>query len=159
VKCRILLEVSNSPINQFRNIQKRTKLLITFGSPLDKIAFLFRIKKDTDELREAAAAAWQPLITSYKFRPQHWFNIYSWMDLFSAPLRFYDNLRFGNEPCPQEDGGDERVLNRADPQAWVPLVAHTEYWTDDILGDALCSMISEGTTMQDSSDGTEKGLA
>ncbi len=102
--------------------------LLTFGSPLDKIAFLFRIKGSTDELRKAASAAWQPLIRDYGFRPNQWLNIYSWMDLFSAPLHYYDN------PDEPGDGGPKRVKNRADWQALIPLVAHTEYWTDNMVG-------------------------
>ena len=118
-----------------RNIRDRTKLLLTFGSPLDKIAYLFRIKGDTDELRESAASAWQPLIRSYRFRPEKWVNIYSWMDFISAPLHFYDN------PSDEADGGSRRVVNCRDQQAWVPLVAHTEYWTDDITGLALYNTV------------------
>src|SRR5215467_2446712 len=116
-----------------RNVQERTKLLLTFGSPLDKIAYLFRIKKSTDELREAAAAAWQPLIQSYSFRPEFWLNIYSWMDLFSAPLHFYANP---DVPITPKD-----VNNRIDWRAWVPIVAHTAYWTDPILGDSIYDTI------------------
>jgi len=116
-----------------QDIQKRTKLLLTFGSPLDKIAYLFRIKKSTDELREAGAAAWQPLIQNYRFRPKAWLNIYSWMDLFSAPLHFYDNPDVPQEP--------KHIDNRIDWRAWVPIVAHTAYWTDPILGDRLYDTI------------------
>ena len=53
---------------QILQVQERTKLLLTFGSPLDKTAFLFRIKGGTDELREAAAANWQPLIRVWQHR-------------------------------------------------------------------------------------------
>jgi hypothetical protein len=118
----------------------RTKLLLTFGSPLDKIAYLFRIKGNTDELREAASAAWQPLIRQYYFRPDEWLNIYSWMDLISAPLHYYDN------PDDPNDGDPKRVKNRLDWRAWIPLVAHTEYWTDNVLGDALYKKITTGHT-------------
>jgi hypothetical protein len=118
------------------NIRNRTKLLLTFGSPLDKIAYLFRIKKSTDELRDAAISAWQPMIRDYAFRPDHWLNIYSWMDLFSAPLHFYDDP---NNPA---NGDKRRVVNTIDWQAWVPIVAHTAYWTNPLLGDVLYKLIT-----------------
>ncbi len=120
----------------FRNIRYRTKLLLTFGSPLDKVAYLFRIKKNTDELREAAFAASQPLIRSYATRPDRWVNIYSWMDLFSGHLHYYDH------PC-ESEGDTQRVVNVIDKEAWVPLVAHTEYWTNDILGKQLYETITK----------------
>jgi hypothetical protein len=117
-------------------IRDRTKLLLTFGSPLDKIAYLFRIKKSTDELRDAAIAAWQPMIRDYDFRPDRWLNIYSWMDLFSAPLHFYD------DPDNRKNGESKRVANLIDRQAWVPIVAHTAYWTNPLLGDLLYHLIT-----------------
>jgi len=110
-------------------VSARTKLMLTFGSPLDKVAFLFRTKGNTDELREAAAAAWQPLIREYGFRPAEWVNIWSWFDIVSANLRFYDD--------PSAAGAGKRVVNKRDPEAFVPLVAHTEYWNDDLLGDTM----------------------
>jgi len=119
------------------DIRNRTKLLLTFGSPLDKIAYLFRIKKSTDELRDAAISAWQPMIRDYAFRPGRWLNIYSWMDLFSAPLHFYD------DPNNPTNGDKRRVENTIDWQAWVPIVAHTAYWTNPLLGDALYRMITQ----------------
>jgi len=81
-----------------------------FGSPVDKIAYLFRIKKNTDELRAAAFSAWQPLIRSYATRPDRWVNIYSWVDLFSGPLHFYVTFRFD-------------VL---DAQRWRKCLRHTD---------------------------------
>jgi len=116
-------------MQDFENAVARTPLFITFGSPLDKVAFLFRTKAKTDELREAAAAVLQPLIRSYEFRPKEWVNIYSWADLISGKLRFYDD--------PARAGGPPRVQNVPDPQAWVPLAAHTEYWLNEILGDTM----------------------
>ncbi len=112
-------------------VAERTKLLLTFGSPLDKVAFLFRTKGNTDELREAAASAAQPLICDYAFRPAKWINIWSWFDIISGKLHYYDN--------PDGAGGGKRVAdnNIFDKEAFIPLVAHTEYWHDDLLGDTL----------------------
>jgi hypothetical protein len=111
-------------------VQGRTNLLLTFGSPLDKSAFLFRVKGGTDELREAAAANWQPMIQNYSFRPKQWINLYSWMDIISGKLTFYDDpdLPNGDAPC---------VDNRYDPGAVLPLAAHNEYWGNELFGDIL----------------------
>jgi len=61
------------------DVEKRTCLLETFGSPLDKIAFFFTIQgKETFHIREQLAAVVQPLIQSYaKFRTFPWVNICS----------------------------------------------------------------------------------
>ncbi len=123
------LATAEGRMQTFANVAQRTRLLLTFGSPLDKIAFLFRTKGNTDELREAAAAAWQPLIREYGFRPAEWVNIYSWADIFSGELHFYDD--------PAGTGGRQRVRNESDPEAWVPLAAHTEYWRNELLGNTL----------------------
>ncbi|MGA2214415.1 MAG: hypothetical protein ABSH31_14160, partial [Bryobacteraceae bacterium] len=50
-----------------QNVVGRTRALITFGSPLDKTAFLFRTQSNhpRDEMREELAASVQPLILSY----------------------------------------------------------------------------------------------
>ncbi len=117
------------------HIQERTKVLLTFGSPLDKSAFLFRTKGGGDELREAAAAAWQPLIRAYAFRPDDWINIYSWFDIISGYLNFYD------DPQNRANGGGKRIQNRFDWEALLPLAAHIEYWTDDIFGDTMYQAI------------------
>ncbi|MGO9641058.1 MAG: hypothetical protein ACLP1Y_07135 [Candidatus Acidiferrales bacterium] len=124
-----LAAMEGRPKEELLEVADRTKLMLTFGSPLDKVAFLFRTKGNTDELREAAAAAWQPLIRKYGFRPAEWVNIWSWFDIVSANLRFYDD--------PSGAGAGKRVVNKTDPEAFVPLVAHTEYWNDDLLGDTM----------------------
>jgi hypothetical protein len=116
-------------------VQERTKLLLTFGSPLDKAAFIFRTKGGTDELREAAAAAWQPLIRKYQFRPDTWINIYSWFDIISGALHFYD------DPKNTANGGDKRVRNTVDFEALLPLAAHTQYWTNRKFGDTIYQTI------------------
>src|SRR5262249_10944791 len=64
------------------NVVRRTRRLITFGSPLDKTAFLFRTQVSGPRfLRESLAAQKQPLILDYlRFRPSEtfrWINIYS----------------------------------------------------------------------------------
>lgn len=105
-------------------VAERTKLLLTFGSPLDKVAFVFSRRKATDHQR-ALAATVQPLIQDYaRFRRMKWINIYAKRDIISGPLDFFDD---------PEATGEARVENVEDPDALIPLVAHTEFWRNELL--------------------------
>src|SRR5206468_3897715 len=73
-------------------IVDRTCLLLTFGSPLDKTAFLFGAQRKQTKTRSALAAAVQPLIQRPEWRPP-WVNVYSRWDPISAALKFYDPPR------------------------------------------------------------------
>lgn len=73
------------------HVLDRTKLLLTFGSPLDKTAFLFALQgSQTSETREALATEIQPLILNPGFRTFPWINLYSPEDIISGSLDFYD---------------------------------------------------------------------
>jgi len=100
----------------------RVRTLITFGSPLDKTAFVFGLHgKDTKDLREKLAARVQPLIESYDNRKRlTWWNIFSPLDPISGRLVFYDTVE--NQEYP--------VNNVRDPNARIPLAAHLEYWSN-----------------------------
>ena len=106
-------------------IVDRTPLFLTFGSPLDKTAFIFGAQgHGTTEARESLAASVQPLIQSYAYRPASWINIYSPWDIISGYLDLYD----------LPDATDaRRVNNLKDPEATTLLMAHTEYWKDGLL--------------------------
>jgi hypothetical protein len=123
-----------------RNVVQRTRSLITFGSPLDKTAFIFRTQSNhpKDQIREQLAASVQPLILSYKlFRPPtfKWINIWSKRDIISGELNYYDD--------PHTHALDRRPIeNMIDPDAWVPLFAHTQYWKDPMLADQLYHYVS-----------------
>jgi hypothetical protein len=116
-------------------VSERTKSLITFGSPLNKPAFFFTIQaKDSLHIRERLAATVQPLIMSYpKFRKLNWINIYSPNDIVSGSLKFYDLPGLENPPA---------VINVADPDAFVPLVAHTSYWANPTVWRNLLDQIA-----------------
>jgi len=59
--------------NQPLQVADRTRMFLTFGSPLDKTAFLFRTQKDMrSQVREVGAAAVQPMIAAYGNRPLEW---------------------------------------------------------------------------------------
>jgi hypothetical protein len=118
--------------NNFRHkVVGRTKRLITFGSPLDKTAFLFRTQvSDARNLREALAARQQPLILDYaKFRPLdtfRWINIYSPADIVSGSLEYYDVEKEQRDNVPGFNG----IINVRDPDATTPLLAHVQYWNN-----------------------------
>ena len=99
-------------------VADRTRLLLTFGSPLDKTAFLFGLQGTGTEAREAIAASLQPLITDESARPV-WVNIYSPWDIISGPLDYYDRPERTNRNA---------VKNVLDRQATTLLAAHVEYW-------------------------------
>lgn len=72
-------------------VVERTKLLLTFGSPLDKTAFIFRAQVKGNPLREVLAAGKQPLLDeSHAYRPRNWVNVWSPCDIISARLDYYD---------------------------------------------------------------------
>ena len=110
-----------------RDVAMRTRLLLTFGSPLEKTAFLFASQaKRTTETRESLVAALQPLISDYAFRPFRWVNVFSRRDPISGRLTSYDD---SSQPLYRR----RRVRNLPDRAAVLPLLAHLEYFTDPIL--------------------------
>lgn len=121
-----------------RRVLERTRALVTFGSPLDKTAFLFRNQPNRldDPLREQMAAASQPLILDYSLRPERfeWINIYSPADIISGSLDYYDDVsQPGYSAC--------RVRNMTDPDARTPLAAHVEYWKNPALSTVLRKLL------------------
>ena len=107
------------------DVVRRTPLFLTFGSPLDKTAFIFTTQRSTSlNVREALAAAVQPMILKYAYRPERWVNIWSPSDPISGSLDFYDP-KTGDDP--------KRVQNVRDRDATTPLLAHTEYWSNPRL--------------------------
>jgi hypothetical protein len=126
-----------------RKVTARTTRLITFGSPLDKTAFLFRTQvSSARNLREALAARQQPLILDYgRFRPRatfRWINIWSSRDYISGQLDYYDIAANqaklpGNRPY----GRRNPVINCIDPDARRPMLAHTQYWDNSKLHKVL----------------------
>ena len=107
-------------------VQARSKLFVTFGSPLDKIAFLFSMQGSNREGLDALAASAQPLIAFPTIRPR-WVNMYSNWDIISGGLDFYDKT----------PGSPHHVENLSDPDACVWLAAHTEYWDGRLVFDTI----------------------
>lgn len=119
---RLLIDHSVNPSGA-PEIAGRTRLLVTFGSPLDKTAFIFGAQGAGTEAREALAASIQPLITDELVRPK-WVNIWSRWDIISGSLDYYDRPDRSNRHA---------VENIADPDASTLLAAHVEYWRNPLL--------------------------
>ena len=100
-------------------------LFITFGSPLDKIAYVYgTLSTATDVTREMLIGAAKPLLSDRSTRTDLvWINVWSPADIISGPLEFYD----GTLPA------NQRVANVPDPYATTPLAAHVEYYEHDLI--------------------------
>jgi hypothetical protein len=133
-------------------IAERTRMFLTFGSPLDKTAFVFRTQHDMNSaVREVGAAAVQPMIASYDNRPKEWVNLWSRSDIISGRLDFYDppTERNGKSKADYLDAtGTPRpkhnraVKNYVDPDARTPLKAHVEYWKGKLFASELLRAIT-----------------
>jgi hypothetical protein len=108
-----------------RDVAARTCLFLTFGSPLEKTAFVFS-SRATTYAREALATALQPLISDYAFRPFRWVNVFSRRDPISGRLTSYDDSS-------QALYRRRRVRNLPDRAAVLPLLAHLEYFNDPVV--------------------------
>lgn len=149
-----LINLDNvSPPLARRDVVDRTRALVTFGSPLDKTAFIFRMQPNNEQdwIREQLAASVQPLIVDYPlYRPLpppppavpppgfDWVNIWSHMDIISGELNYYDvqndpTRPLNHPPC---------VQNMPDYKAWVPLYAHVQYWNNPLLREQLYRFVS-----------------
>jgi hypothetical protein len=117
------------------DVVRRTKLLLTLGSPLDKTAFIFRTQKDDAPLREALAAAAQPMIVSYANRPARWINIWSPFDWISGSVEYYDEQQSGDGAS-----GVENVRERGVPLD--PVRAHLGYWKRAEFGERLYEAVA-----------------
>lgn len=122
------------------SVEKRTLGLVTFGSPLDKTAFIFRTQIRDAEVREALAAVNQPLIqpAHASGRQIRWINLHSPMDPVSGGLDFYDPALTDTD-VPAEH---RRVENYVDPDANLPAVAHVQYWNNPLLADVLHALVT-----------------
>jgi hypothetical protein len=141
----LLLESGNS--DQPLHVSERTRMLLTFGSPLDKTAFLFRTLKDMhSEIREVGAAAVQPMIADYAYRPAEWVNLWARADIISGELDYYDPPTTKNARNPAAvvavTANPKRINNVPDKQATTPLKAHVEYWKGNLLAAELWRAIS-----------------
>jgi hypothetical protein len=136
-----LINLDNtSALHDRRRVMHRTRALVTFGSPLDKTAFMFRMQPWNSQswIREQLAASAQPLIVSYRhYRPKgfDWINIWSRADVISGELNYYDDPAKTLNQWPT-------VQNVVDPRAWVPFYAHVQYWNNPLLRETLYKLVT-----------------
>ncbi|MBV8520033.1 MAG: hypothetical protein JO197_21755 [Acidobacteria bacterium] len=108
------------------DVSRRTKLLLTFGSPLDKTAFVFaRNDPHGGSERDALASSVQPLIA--RERDFAWVNVWTPFDILGGSLEFYDT------PEGDPDRNEPRVVNKIDPDAITPIAAHNEFWHNSLI--------------------------
>lgn len=126
------------------DVEARTQALVTFGSPLDRTAFIFRTLVKDSEGREALAAGSQPLVhpVGGVGRTMPWINIYSSYDPISSRLCFYDPPAGDDAPR-----GHTPVQNVADQHANLPAVAHVQYWNSPtlrkVLGEQVAAVVAQ----------------
>lgn len=84
-------------------------------------------------VREALAATKQSMILDYDYRPEHWVNLYSYMDPVGGRLDFYDVSSRDAVTL----ANPKRIQNRRDRRAWIPAWAHNQYWTNPMLRQIL----------------------
>ncbi|HEX8326903.1 MAG TPA: hypothetical protein VF629_05145 [Hymenobacter sp.] len=110
----------------------RTGGLITFGSPLDKTAYIFHTQTNATSVRPPLTASVQPLLRAWRARHYvTWINIHSPNDIISGKLDYYDAAPADQIP------GYQAVDNRIDEDARTPLAAHGQYWNNQALAQAL----------------------
>jgi hypothetical protein len=128
----MLLEENLHPESDLRVVD-RTTLLLTFGSPLDKIAYVYStLSTETDMTREALAGAAKPLISEPATRANlAWINLWSPNDVIGGPLNYYDP--------PAAPPIVPPVVNVRDPDATTPVVAHGEYYEHPLLYDLIAA--------------------
>ena len=144
---RLLNEDIVAEEHETLDVLDRTKLLLTVGSPLDKIAFLFSLQRERTSLeREALAAASQPLILDPKFRKPgkfEWINIYATNDIISGRLEFFD---------PPAQSKTRKLINPIknvrDEEATTLLAAHVEYWDNLLVFEKLHDKLTEKVRLE-----------
>lgn len=137
----IAYDALNMLILEDPGVVNRTPLFLTFGSPLDKTAFIFAVQaRGTSEAREALAGSVQPLIQDYALRPAKWINVWSPWDIISGRLDLYD-LPADLHDFPVGTLG-RRVRNMRDLEATTLLIAHTEYWKNPLLARTIYDEIA-----------------
>jgi hypothetical protein len=102
---------------------------ITFGSPLDKIAYIWRSESGgADILKTQLVADRQPLISREEVRAMvRWQNVYAKYDIVAGSLEYYDS-----QEKPQYN-----VINIEDVENKAPIASHNEYVNHDGLVQAI----------------------
>jgi hypothetical protein len=129
-------------------IAKRTCLFETFGSPLNKIAFLFTIQgTDSFQIREQLAEVVQPMIMNYSYRQFPWVNVRSRNDIISGEVYLYDVDPGFSTDCSSGQpvsapAGAHPAVDLIDKDAAVALTAHVDYWKNQTVWRQLLGHIA-----------------
>lgn len=116
-------------------VRDKTKLFLTFGSPLDKTAFIFetRLAGET-AARDMMAEAGMPLVRNASGRPFPWVNLWSPQDVISGSLEYFDTPE---ESSASGVNSGARVWNLVDPNANITFVAHGQFWGSALVKEVL----------------------
>ncbi len=129
-------------------IAERTCLFETFGSPLNKIAFLFTIQgTDSFQIREQLAEVVQPMIMNYGYRQFPWINVRSRNDIISGEVYLYDVDPSHSTDCSSGQpvstpAGARPALDLIDKDAAVAITAHVDYWKNQTVWQQLLDHIA-----------------
>jgi hypothetical protein len=166
----VLVTDALRPPTQPLRAAERTSLFLTFGSPLDKITYLFRAqaakpheaprkarRPDEDRrtgpvlavavpgdstFRDALDGAFAPLASCSATRWQiPWTNIWAPGDIISGALNYFDPAENKRRP-----NDPPRVNNEKEDNAsrWKPIAAHTRYWMQPKFAAAIFAAIANG---------------
>jgi hypothetical protein len=163
----VLVSDALQPSTEPLDAAKRTSLFLTFGSPLDKITYLFRAqgtkpneasgnchrpKNDNrpgpglagasgdSTFRDAVDSAFAPLASCSSTRWQiPWTNIWAPGDIISGALNYFDRAKRCQGDPPAVDNKEEKRAS-----SWNPLGAHTCYWTQPTFAHAIFKAITKG---------------
>jgi hypothetical protein len=132
-------DLAQPPAN--RAVVGRTRMLLTFGSPLDKTTFFFtkQKKSHSGSVWAELGTAFQPLIDDPATRAFRWINIHSRWDVVSGSLDYFDTL--AEHELPDDRKAPGTVRNHLDPEATTFLAAHVEYWLGRTIYAAMLSGI------------------
>ncbi|MBM4440002.1 MAG: hypothetical protein FJ027_06260 [Candidatus Rokubacteria bacterium] len=124
-----------------RDVVGRTRMLLTFGSPLDKTTFFFtkQKKSHSGSVWAELGTAFQPLIDDPATRAFRWINIHSRWDVVSGSLDYFDTIR--EQELPDDQKAPGTVRNHLDSEATTFLAAHIEYWLGTTIYAAMLSGI------------------
>ncbi|HYE91124.1 MAG TPA: hypothetical protein VEA38_08900 [Terriglobales bacterium] len=132
-------DAAQPPAN--RNVVGRTRMLLTFGSPLDKTTFFFtkQKKRHSGSVWAELGTAFQPLIDDPATRTFRWINVHSRWDVVSGSLDYFDTIQ--EQALPDDQKAPGTVRNHLDPEATTFLAAHIEYWLGTTIYAAMLSGI------------------
>ena len=110
------------------NIPDRTALLLTYGSPLDKVQFLFRAHRtQPHEVMSGLDLAGEPMLHDASLRPRCWVSFWSPWDFFSGHLDYYNAPAPTAAPAPPAPQNRHLVHNVQMTELSGDLLAHVHY--------------------------------